>query len=266
MNGAALPLTLREWAREALSPFGLAILAIVTLVLTISGPFDTLRSLETTPRALYWALTCLTSYLAAKTVAILLRPSLARRIAAPQLRLLVLSLILTLPAGGAALIVHVVFFGWWSPDITPVMLLQSAASTICVTLVVGLTRQRLTAAALEQRGASAPGPADEARPALLARLPVGCRGPLIALSAEDHYVAIRTERGRALVLMRLADAIREAAPTPGLQIHRSHWVALDAVQRVKRQDGRLAVTLRDGSVLPVSRGFAEAVRNAGLSS
>ena len=82
---------------------------------------------------------------------------------------------------------------------------------------------------------------------------------------EDHYVDIVTDKGKTLVLMRLADAMREAAAIPGLQIHRSHWVARDAVVRTQRADGKLSLELSNGLRLPVSRGFLPAVKEAGLA-
>ena len=64
--------------------------------------------------------------------------------------------------------------------------------------------------------------------------------------------------------MRLADAIREAEPVEGLQIHRSHWVAIAAVARAVRRDGKLFLELTNGLRLPVSRGAQPAVKAAGL--
>ncbi len=90
------------------------------------------------------------------------------------------------------------------------------------------------------------------------------RGALIALSAEDHYVRVTTTAGTELVLMRLADAMAEISQTQGLQVHRSHWVALDQVVKVIRIGGRGELTLSDGSTRPISRGFMPAVRAAGL--
>lgn len=75
---------------------------------------------------------------------------------------------------------------------------------------------------------------------------------------------VTTEKGKALVLMRLSDAIRETPPTPGLQIHRSHWVAVDAVARTVRTGDKLLVELKDGRRLPVSRSYTRDVRDAGL--
>ena len=85
--------------------------------------------------------------------------------------------------------------------------------------------------------------------ALLARLPHGTRGKLLHLAVADHPVDVTTDRGHALVLIRLSDAIAETAPTPGLQVHRSHWVALDAV-RGTRQVGKPVLHLQNGTVSP----------------
>ena len=104
-----------------------------------------------------------------------------------------------------------------------------------------------------------------ARPKLLDRLPQRLRGDITYLSMQDHYVDVHTEKGSTLVLMRLADAIAEVEGVPGLQIHRSHWVALDAVAGSLRRDGRLFLRMSDETLLPVSRSWFEAVRAAGLA-
>jgi hypothetical protein len=100
--------------------------------------------------------------------------------------------------------------------------------------------------------------------ALLKRLPVELRGPLQHLSMQDHYVEIVTDRGSHLVLMRLADAIAETAPVRGLQIHRSHWVAIDAVIRTRRDGDRQFVETRSGARLPISRSYRDRAKRAGL--
>src|SRR5690606_41763012 len=99
-------------------------------------------------------------------------------------------------------------------------------------------------------------------PPILDRLPRQVRGKLSHMSMADHYVEVFTDRGKALVLMRLADAIAETRGVPGLQIHRSHWVALDAVAAFKRLNGRPGGALKTGEILPVSRSYLAAVRAA----
>jgi len=124
----------------------------------------------------------------------------------------------------------------------------------------GVTASATVAETSQPAAALPPSP----QPAILDRVPLRQRSRLIALIVEDHYVDIVTDKGRTLVLMRLADAIREAAPVPGLQVHRSHWVAFDAVVRAQRSEGKVMLELSNGMRLPVSRGFLPAAKDAGL--
>ena len=101
-------------------------------------------------------------------------------------------------------------------------------------------------------------------PRLLNRLPKALRGPLIALTATDHYTEVTTTLGSTRLLMRLSDAMAEAAPTPGLRIHRSHWVALDHIRDARRDGPRASITLTNGTELPVSRSHVAALEETGL--
>ena len=96
------------------------------------------------------------------------------------------------------------------------------------------------------------------------RLPLKLKGATIhAVQAEDHYLRIHTERGSDLVLMRLSDALIELEGLEGAQVHRSWWVARDAVLGAKRGDGRATLSLKGGIEAPVSRRYAPALRKAG---
>jgi DNA-binding LytR/AlgR family response regulator len=113
---------------------------------------------------------------------------------------------------------------------------------------------RAGAAAAEEAIADRPElPAATSR--LVGRLPPSLRGRLVGLEMEDHYVRVHTDRGSALILLRLGDAIAEAAPTPGRQVHRSWWVADDAVEQYERI-GRVAqIRLSNGLTAPVSQRY-----------
>jgi DNA-binding LytR/AlgR family response regulator len=95
---------------------------------------------------------------------------------------------------------------------------------------------------------------------LLERLPPQKRGELLRLSVQDHYTEIVTTRGRQLVLLRFADALKEIGETQGLQVHRSHWIADTDVIAQRKQAGRLLLMTRDGSEIPVSRSYNAAVQ------
>jgi DNA-binding LytR/AlgR family response regulator len=100
--------------------------------------------------------------------------------------------------------------------------------------------------------------------ALLSRLPVKYQStPVLALQAEDHYVRVHTRDGSELILMRLSDAIAEMGTTPGARTHRSWWIAREAVKSVQRTDGRIVLELVSGIAVPVSRGYAAEIREAG---
>ena len=99
---------------------------------------------------------------------------------------------------------------------------------------------------------------------LLERLPQHKRGKLISMSVSDHYVAITTDRGKELVLMRFRDAMAECEGCEGVQIHRSHWIALNQITNVLRLDGKTLIETSAGERLPVSRSFAETLKERGV--
>lgn len=101
-----------------------------------------------------------------------------------------------------------------------------------------------------------------APPKFLQRLPLRLRGAEVwAVSAEDHYLRLHTSRGEDLILMRMADAVAELEGIEGARVHRSWWVARDAVTEVRRDNGRAALKLKGGAEAPVSRSYARALRD-----
>ena len=89
---------------------------------------------------------------------------------------------------------------------------------------------------------------------LLKRFPIKFHGAsLYAISSEDHYLRIHTDRGEELMLMRLADAVQDLETADGLQTHRSWWVARAGVAKVQGPYGKRLLTLKSGAVVPVAR-------------
>lgn len=103
------------------------------------------------------------------------------------------------------------------------------------------------------------------RPApIFAHLPPRLKmAKLYALEAEDHYIRVHTSAGSDLVLMRFSDALRALAGIEGAQVHRSWWVARDAVESASREDGKPVLLLLGGIKAPVSRSFTRALRDDG---
>lgn len=256
MDGNALQLTLREMRRHLADPRVLGIMTVVGLVLGLAGPFGSFAAIDLVPRLLYWVATVFLTYCVGFGSS-LLADELWGKGRPFVLRLIIMSV----PAGlGATLIVtllNLVTFGPEGFDWAGMLVLagQCFAVAVGVEAVVLLT---------SRRSISAPAEDAFAPPPILDRVPPQQRGGLVALIVEDHYVNIVTERGKTLVLMRLADAIRETGSVPGLQIHRSHWVARAAVVRAHRSDGKVLLQLTNGMWLPVSRSYLAAARRAEL--
>jgi len=106
-------------------------------------------------------------------------------------------------------------------------------------------------------------PAMSPPPAIAEKLPPKlARADLLAVEAEDHYLRVHTSAGAALILMRFSDALEalKGSATPGLRTHRSWWVGADAVELCAFRDGRGELTLKGGIKAPVSRSYAESVR------
>jgi hypothetical protein len=88
---------------------------------------------------------------------------------------------------------------------------------------------------------------------LLRRLGPEVQGDLWSITVNNHHVEVVTSAGSTSLLMRLGDAISEAEPAEGDQVHRSHWVAWAAVDGVDRDGARLFLRMRGGQRIPVSR-------------
>ncbi|MFN9008403.1 MAG: LytTR family DNA-binding domain-containing protein [Hyphomonadaceae bacterium] len=78
---------------------------------------------------------------------------------------------------------------------------------------------------------------------------------LVALSAELHYTRVYTFAGQALIFYPFGRAIEELKEVgyPGVQVHRSHWVAQDHILQKKRLKSSGFLQTDTGLKIPVSR-------------
>ncbi len=104
----------------------------------------------------------------------------------------------------------------------------------------------------------APSPGTAGR--LIHRLPLHLRGTILCLEMEDHYVRVHTDRGSALVLLRLGDAMAEAGHS-GQQVHRSWWVSDGAIERFERTGRTGQLHLSVGIKVPVSQRYLKLVES-----
>ena len=93
-------------------------------------------------------------------------------------------------------------------------------------------------------------------------IPVHKHGPLLSLSAQDHYVEITTEKGRHLNRMSMKDAISLVPKNSGIRVHRSHWVSFNAILSLEKSAERYFIFLRNGTKIPVAKAKVARVKEA----
>ena len=230
-------------------------IAATAVFMTLAEPFGT-GNAPLWYRLAYWLVLMTAGTVLANVIArFAVRMDLYER--RPWLWALLVALVMTPPM---SLLVWAASGSVFMGRLNPALILGFFPPVLIVTLgMVALTV--LTQRAPAQTHAALPGaPA----PVFLDRLPERLRGAeLHAVQAEDHYLRLHTSRGQDMILMRLADALMELEGMEGAQVHRSWWVARDAVVAAERGDGRATLTLKSGAAAPVSRTYARALREAG---
>lgn len=96
------------------------------------------------------------------------------------------------------------------------------------------------------------------------RLPLNLGDKLVCFAMEDHYIQVYTELGSHMILMRMKDALIELQDYNGLQVHRSYWVAVDAIDNVIKNSRKTLLVMNNGLQIPVSRKYLPTIKEAGL--
>jgi crotonobetainyl-CoA:carnitine CoA-transferase CaiB-like acyl-CoA transferase len=244
------PPAFREQTRLINGTIRFAIVAAVTATLVLAGGFGSWRE-PLAERLAFWAVGPAIGAAISLAVAGRLRlaPFLGRRpVAAAFLAAGLTAGPLALAAAIAVAVLHRRPLDWGELGMT-------APQVLFVSLF-------LTAAGRLAPQIAPPTPAPPDR-FLRALLPHSMRSAaIVALEAQDHYVRVHTQDGAALVRCRLEQAAAACSEINGRRVHRSWWVARDAVATIARGDGRALLTLANGLSVPVSRRYAKELRKA----
>ncbi len=108
-------------------------------------------------------------------------------------------------------------------------------------------------------GQPVPVASEPATPEFMKRVPAQRRGTIILIKAEDHYLKVMTSKGDSLIHYRLSDAIAEMPLESGIRVHRSYWVARDAIASVEPAGRKLRMMLVNGVEIPVSLSYKQPV-------
>lgn len=236
--------------------------ACTSLVLAVAGPFGSHAALGFSERLAFWGGATAAGILVGISARAFVRGplGLTDMRAVTVLVALICAGLLSWPLRALAQYLYHDKIGFSASLADTALLIFSVALTIgAFRLVVDLSAtQSLRPLPLPQDGVAMP------LPRVVQRLDPAMQGRLIAMTVRDHYVDIYTDKGRASLLMRFADAMEETGPEPGDQIHRSHWVAWWAVKGVERSPGKLWVRLCPELRLPVSRTYRDRLVARGL--
>ncbi len=246
------------WKRRLVRNLAVALAA--GLFLSFMGAMETM-DWPLTRRLLYW-IPLMMMLTPIGMVADLLAPRLPAPLQPPAIMWGVMSLGLAVPITLFVWLYTSAFNGW-APNPAALPVFFGATLTITLAMTgIGVLMEHPGALTHAQPAPTPGAPPSQAR--FLERLPGKLMGgTLYAVKAEDHYLRLYTSKGEDLILMRLADALAELEGLEGAQTHRSWWVAKEAVQEVKRAEGKVSLMLTGGIEAPVSRANVKPLREEG---
>lgn len=246
--------SVREWVIE------LVVMVAVGVALAALGPFGSFAIGPFGARLTYWIPAALIGYAIFRpaTLAAIL---IARHLDLSELGAAVVGvLVAAVPASFA-----IAYFGGYRPGAEPSfdqlfqLYVQVGVIGVLVMTIFILMGRDSTPLPIAR-----PVPIDRAPAApFLDRLPGAWADRLVALEMEDHYVRAHGPGTSALILLRMRDAESELAGIDGMRIHRSWWVAREAVEKVLRDGRGYKLRLTNGLEAPVARDRVAALKAAG---
>lgn len=225
----------------------------------LTGPFDTYDTMELWERLVYWAAVIGVGMIMAEGLQILVRRVTGETETSMSAEVLT-SIALAFTFGPLLWWVNLLLIGEVE---APVALLLQHILVVLLVSKIGIA-VRLYVRGRPEAIEPPAHPTLEPSQLFLRRLDPELGECLLRVSADDHYLLVITAEGEGRVLMRFRDALEELAHLPGYQIHRSHWVAREALVRVRQDGRRYLADLSDGKVLPVSSAYVERLREDGF--
>ena len=229
---------------------------LLGLVCALIGPFGTFNDMSLPARLVYWL--AITEVNGGQVLLALAALAWWRGTAWPAWALgLAAAALGSVPAAGEMMLLEAVFRRPVPVWALGQLYLYVLVLTVAISVPIAVLRSRWRMPAPTPAAA---GPAGET---LLKRLKPEARGAVWALQMEDHYLRVHTSAGNDLILHRMSDALAEVAGLDGRQVHRSYWVAREAVDSAERDGRRLVLVLKNGLKVPVARANLSELRAAG---
>lgn len=218
------------------------IIGAATVLCFLSGPFGTLEAFPSGFRLIYWALSVTSTGLLGVWAHALVRAQGWTG----WFNVLLISGVFGFCASGLIVLLNLAML---SPIQNAPSILETVGYSLPTAAVIFFVL-----VFVDTLTAETPASAQDGIPALMKRLEKHSDArQILVLCAQDHYVEVITDKGSEFCLLRLNDAIAEAAPQKGFQIHRSHWVAKTAIESVELKGSSPHVKLVDGKSLNISQ-------------
>ncbi|MGR3659964.1 MAG: LytTR family DNA-binding domain-containing protein [Paracoccaceae bacterium] len=234
---------LKEYVARIFSPLQVFVVLVVVCFLTIAGPFGTYEGMSVFERAIYWGLMVVSAILLVTAIKMLVTRFF------PKLEFwqygLTISTIFTLIYSPFVVIWEHTMPGRDHVHFVPVWM------TFLIVFAVSMAMVQIRFLLLPQREKKTRRGKKRAR--LFGRFDDRSVKQIYRMTVRDHYVDVFTDRGTETLLMRFSDAIAELDGIRGSQVHRSHWVACNAMVSLDRENGKYMLLIKDGGKVPVSR-------------
>lgn len=226
------------------------------VVLTIAGPFGTLRAFNTLERFAYWLILTPITFLLASFCSTFFVICLSNRNLNRWIRYGIAGIFAGIPVGISVWAFQFFLNSQIAPDLD--FLIAMISSTIPITFVITMiyasqSKNDTSKLATTESSLSAD--------LFFNRIPKNLGRDIISLNAQDHYVEIKTTLGSELILMRMSDAMSELTNVEGFQTHRSWWVAKKHILAVQSNNGKKYLELTNETTVPVSRSFAKNIQS-----
>ena len=241
--------------RSILKPQVVAIWLLLCVAVVVASPFGTYSYMDFGQRALYWSTVVTLSFVlgfGGRALAVYLCPAHSD-ITRFVVEGVFATLFISVAVWGLG---RVPFFG---PEVRLVPFYLTLSYVALVSGAV-VTIRAFVMLATGMKSAAV----ERVRPRLADRLNGEAAPWILHLSVTDHSVDVTTDKGQERVRMRLTDAIREMEGVEGFRVHRSHWVARDAIRCCEMQQGRCFLILVNGTRVPVSRNYRPMLEEAGI--
>lgn len=148
-----------------------------------------------------------------------------------------------------------VLVNWWQPTIFSILALTVVSFIIkYIVPTMELEETEDHPSELHKTATHSDGKSTESERNLVQIGNQAIRGEeLKMLEAQGNYVKVVTTQGNSLVRGTFSELLKEAESVDGVQIHRSHWVSLDACRGLTRKSKEQFLQLDTGEMLKVAR-------------